>query len=179
MNADSCRLFWILALGLIALKSSGISEFKDIVGKKVGYIGHFGKVMVDDLAKQGAWSPIAWRHPFDPCRQARCWLRVIGDLFLSHRHIRYIAIWAMSRTHNEPKILALTCHKLCCVFRTMLVASAKPLHYSHYKNMSSWHPPESRTWLPLVRNDVSVIRHSVIDTEREGCFVVLADMVSK
>lgn len=43
--------------GLIALKSSGISEFKDIVGKKVGYIGHFGKVMVDDLAKQAGIDP--------------------------------------------------------------------------------------------------------------------------
>lgn len=36
--------------GLIALKSSGISCFKDIVGRKVGYIGEFGKKIVDDLA---------------------------------------------------------------------------------------------------------------------------------
>lgn len=39
-------------LGLIFKESSGIKEFKDIVGKRVGYIGHFGKVMIDDLARQ-------------------------------------------------------------------------------------------------------------------------------
>jgi ABC-type nitrate/sulfonate/bicarbonate transport system substrate-binding protein len=37
--------------GLIALKSSGIQSFKDIVGKRVGYIGEFGKKIIDDLAK--------------------------------------------------------------------------------------------------------------------------------
>jgi len=38
--------------GLIHKKSAGIEQFSDIIGKKVGYIGHFGKVMIDDLAKQ-------------------------------------------------------------------------------------------------------------------------------
>ncbi|MBS0289557.1 MAG: ABC transporter substrate-binding protein [Proteobacteria bacterium] len=37
--------------GLIALKSSGIRTFQDIVGKRVGYIGEFGKLMIEDLAK--------------------------------------------------------------------------------------------------------------------------------
>ena len=37
--------------GLIALKSSGIRQFQDIVGKRVGYIGEFGKIIVQDLAK--------------------------------------------------------------------------------------------------------------------------------
>ncbi|STX40467.1 thiamine biosynthesis protein NMT-1 [Legionella donaldsonii] len=37
--------------GLIALKSSGIQTFHDIVGKRVGYIGEFGKKIIDDLAK--------------------------------------------------------------------------------------------------------------------------------
>ena len=38
--------------GLIHKKSANINRFEDIVGKKVGYIGHFGKVMIDDLARQ-------------------------------------------------------------------------------------------------------------------------------
>lgn len=46
--------------GLISLKSSGINEFKDIVGKKVGYIGHFGKVMIDDLARQSGIDPSSY-----------------------------------------------------------------------------------------------------------------------
>ncbi|MEE9452719.1 MAG: ABC transporter substrate-binding protein [Gammaproteobacteria bacterium] len=40
------------ATGLIFLKSSNIKSFDDIRGKKVGYVGEFGKVMIDDLAKQ-------------------------------------------------------------------------------------------------------------------------------
>lgn len=36
--------------GLIALKSSGIKTFADIAGKRVGYIGEFGKTIIDDLA---------------------------------------------------------------------------------------------------------------------------------
>ena len=37
--------------GLLALKSSGINSFHDIVGKRVGYIGEFGKKIIDDLAQ--------------------------------------------------------------------------------------------------------------------------------
>lgn len=37
--------------GLIALKSSGIQSFHDIVGKRVGYIGEFGKQIIDNLAQ--------------------------------------------------------------------------------------------------------------------------------
>lgn len=37
--------------GLISLKSSGIHSFQDIVGKRVGYIGEFGKKIIDDLAR--------------------------------------------------------------------------------------------------------------------------------
>ncbi|WED43765.1 ABC transporter substrate-binding protein [Legionella cardiaca] len=43
--------------GLIALKSSGISSFHDIVGKRVGYIGEFGKKIIDDLAKLAGIDP--------------------------------------------------------------------------------------------------------------------------
>jgi|GEM_PF-750860 len=36
--------------GLIFLKSSGIKGFADIRGKRIGYIGHFGRIIIDDLA---------------------------------------------------------------------------------------------------------------------------------
>lgn len=36
--------------GLVALKSSGIRTFHDIVNKRVGYIGEFGKKIIDNLA---------------------------------------------------------------------------------------------------------------------------------
>lgn len=36
--------------GLLALKSSRINSFQDIVGKRVGYIGEFGKKIIDNLA---------------------------------------------------------------------------------------------------------------------------------
>lgn len=37
--------------GLI-FKKGTMTKFQDIVGKKIGYIGHFGKVMIEDLANQ-------------------------------------------------------------------------------------------------------------------------------
>ncbi len=37
--------------GLLALKSSGIQKFQDIQGKRIGYVGEFGKKIVDDLAR--------------------------------------------------------------------------------------------------------------------------------
>lgn len=43
--------------GLICLKSSGIRTFSDIVGKRVGYIGEFGKLMIEDLAKLAGIDP--------------------------------------------------------------------------------------------------------------------------
>lgn len=43
--------------GLISLKSSGIKTFQDIVGKRVGYIGEFGKKIIDDLASLAGIDP--------------------------------------------------------------------------------------------------------------------------
>jgi ABC-type nitrate/sulfonate/bicarbonate transport system substrate-binding protein len=47
--------------GLIALKSSGIRSFHDIVGKRVGYIGEFGKKIIDDLAKLAGIDPESYQ----------------------------------------------------------------------------------------------------------------------
>jgi len=38
--------------GLIFKKSMKIEGIEDLRGKKIGYIGHFGKIMVDDLMRQ-------------------------------------------------------------------------------------------------------------------------------
>jgi len=42
--------------GIISKKSANINTFTDIIGKRIGYIGHFGKVMIDDLAQQAGIS---------------------------------------------------------------------------------------------------------------------------
>jgi len=42
--------------GLIFSKKSSITSFNDIVGKRLGYVGEFGKVMIDDLAKRAGIS---------------------------------------------------------------------------------------------------------------------------
>jgi ABC-type nitrate/sulfonate/bicarbonate transport system substrate-binding protein len=47
--------------GLIALKSSGIKSFHDIVGKRVGYIGEFGKKIIDDLAALAGIEPNSYQ----------------------------------------------------------------------------------------------------------------------
>lgn len=46
--------------GLIALKSSGITCFQDIVGRRVGYIGEFGKKIIDDLAMYAGIDPASY-----------------------------------------------------------------------------------------------------------------------
>ena len=38
--------------GLIFKKSMKIEGIEDLRGKNIGYIGHFGKIMVDDLMRQ-------------------------------------------------------------------------------------------------------------------------------
>lgn len=47
--------------GLIALKSSGIQKFQDIVGKRVGYIGEFGKKIIDNLALHAGIEPSSYQ----------------------------------------------------------------------------------------------------------------------
>lgn len=47
--------------GLIALKSSGIRTFQNIVGKRVGYIGEFGKKIIDDLATLAGIDPLSYQ----------------------------------------------------------------------------------------------------------------------
>lgn len=46
--------------GLLALESSGIRTFHDIQGKRIGYIGEFGKRMIDDLAKLAGIDPTSY-----------------------------------------------------------------------------------------------------------------------
>jgi ABC-type nitrate/sulfonate/bicarbonate transport system substrate-binding protein len=46
--------------GLLSLKSSGIHTFQDIVGKKIGYIGEFGKKIIDDLARLAGIEPASY-----------------------------------------------------------------------------------------------------------------------
>jgi ABC-type nitrate/sulfonate/bicarbonate transport system substrate-binding protein len=43
--------------GLLTLESSGIRKFHDIVGKRIGYVGEFGKRIIDDLAKLAGMDP--------------------------------------------------------------------------------------------------------------------------
>ncbi len=43
--------------GLLTLESSGIRAFHDIVGKRIGYVGEFGKRIIDDLAKLAGIDP--------------------------------------------------------------------------------------------------------------------------
>jgi ABC-type nitrate/sulfonate/bicarbonate transport system substrate-binding protein len=38
--------------GLLYLKSTGIQAFHDLRGKRIGYVGHFGKIMIDDLFRR-------------------------------------------------------------------------------------------------------------------------------
>ena len=47
--------------GLIALKNSGITCFQDIVGKRIGYVGEFGKKIIDDLAQLAGLSPLSYQ----------------------------------------------------------------------------------------------------------------------
>lgn len=43
--------------GLIFLRSIGIKGFDDIRGKRIGYIGRFGKIIIDDLARRAGIEP--------------------------------------------------------------------------------------------------------------------------
>ncbi|EPX70872.1 no message in thiamine Nmt1 [Schizosaccharomyces octosporus yFS286] len=43
--------------GLITLKGNGIKDFKDIKNKRIGYVGEFGKIQLDDLCSKFGLSP--------------------------------------------------------------------------------------------------------------------------
>ncbi len=43
--------------GLLFLQESGIKEFKDLKGKRIGFVGEFGKIIFDDLAKRAGIAP--------------------------------------------------------------------------------------------------------------------------
>lgn len=46
--------------GLLTLETSGIRTFHDIVGKRIGYIGEFGKRIIDDLARLAGIDPFSY-----------------------------------------------------------------------------------------------------------------------
>lgn len=46
--------------GLISFKKAGIKEFADIAGKRIGYIGEFGKYIIDNLAQHAGLAPTSY-----------------------------------------------------------------------------------------------------------------------
>ncbi|CAN6660371.1 4-amino-5-hydroxymethyl-2-methylpyrimidine phosphate synthase Thi13p [Trichomonascus vanleenenianus] len=43
--------------GILYLKGSGITDFQSLKGKRIGYVGEFGKIQVDELTKHHGMTP--------------------------------------------------------------------------------------------------------------------------
>merc|ERR1712230_245154 len=73
--------------GVVYLKSSGITpDFRTLKGKKIGYVGEFGKIQIDELTSHYGMArsagPSEVRRPDAPDRRA-CRARMLLLLFHS------------------------------------------------------------------------------------------------
>lgn len=116
--------------GLIYLKGNGVTEdFRSLKGKRIGYVGEFGKIQIDELTKHYGMST-------DDYTAVRCGMNVTkaiirGDIDagigLENVQMVELADWLASQNRSRDDVQMLRIDELaelgCCCFCSILYIS--------------------------------------------------------
>lgn len=100
--------------GLISLKSSGIHTFQDIVGKRIGYIGEFGKKIVDDLARLAGIDQRSYQTVRVGMNVTDAILRGVIDAGIGFTHFQLVELEALGGDAQILRIDQLAGLGCCC-----------------------------------------------------------------
>ncbi|WWC58910.1 uncharacterized protein I303_101455 [Kwoniella dejecticola CBS 10117] len=112
--------------GLIYLKESGISRFEDIKGRKIGYVGHFGLIQLNELTQYFGLTP-------NDFTAVRCGMNITQaikegtiDAGIGLENVQMVELeeWMKSQGKNPDDVKMLRIDELaelgCCCFCSIL-----------------------------------------------------------
>lgn len=118
--------------GLVYLKSSGIERFEDIKGRKIGYVGEFGKVQLDELTQHFGLTP-------NDYTAVRCGMNVSKaikkgeiDAGIGLENVQMVELeeWLKEQNRDPAEVQMLRIDELaelgCCCFCSILYIANEP-----------------------------------------------------
>ncbi|KAI5460969.1 NMT1 protein [Mariannaea sp. PMI_226] len=136
--------------GVIYLKSSGITpDFRTLKGKRIGYVGEFGKIQIDELTSHYGMTP-------DDYTAVRCGMNVSRaimngeiDAGIGLENVQMVELesWLSSQGRPKTDVQMLRIDELaelgCCCFCTIL--------YIGNEKFLREHPSETKAFLRAVK----------------------------
>lgn len=105
--------------GLISVKEKNIHTVPDLIGKRIGYVGEFGKIMVDQLAQQANISPHEYETQRIGMNAAHAILTDKVDCAIGLSCFQQIEIEAAGHACHMLRIDRLA-HLGCCCFCSIM-----------------------------------------------------------
>jgi ABC-type nitrate/sulfonate/bicarbonate transport system substrate-binding protein len=115
--------------GLLTLESSGIRTFQDIIGKRIGYIGEFGKRIIDDLARLAGIDPKSYES-------VRVGMNVVDAIgrnkidagigFINFQQVELEALYGKALMLRLDQLAGLGC---CCFCSIQYIVPDPMLHH--------------------------------------------------
>ncbi|MBS0621903.1 MAG: ABC transporter substrate-binding protein [Verrucomicrobia bacterium] len=104
--------------GLLTLESSGIKNFSDIAGKRIGYIGEFGKKIIDDLAQLAGIDQASYTSVRVGMNVVDAIGRQVVDAgigFINFQQVELEALYGKSRLLRLDQLAGLGCCCFCSI----------------------------------------------------------------
>jgi ABC-type nitrate/sulfonate/bicarbonate transport system substrate-binding protein len=108
--------------GLISLKKAGIQEFTDIEGKRLGYIGEFGKYIIDNLAHHAGISPTSYETIRVGMHMVDAIQRGVIDAGIGFSNFHQVELEAMGEEATILRIDQLAGLGCCCFCSIQIIA---------------------------------------------------------
>lgn len=113
--------------GLISKPEAKISTFEDLKGKRVGYIGHFGKIIVDDLFAQGGLKPTDYKAVRVGMHLIEALKQDVVDTGIGFVNFQKVECEHLFNGANFLRIDELAGLGCCCFCSVMLIGNAKKI----------------------------------------------------
>lgn len=113
--------------GVVYLKSSGITEdFKTLKGKRIGYVGEFGKIQIDELTKYYGMTPADYTAVRCGMNVSKAIIEGTIDAGIGLENVQMVELeeWLASQGRPRDDVQMLRIDKLaelgCCCFCSIL-----------------------------------------------------------
>lgn len=123
--------------GVVYLESSGIKSFNDLRGKRIGYVGEFGKIQIDELAAHFGMSTSDYTAVRVGMNVADAIKRGDIDAGIGLENIQMVELeeWCKETGRSPDEVKMLRIDELaqlgCCCFCSILYIANKPFIEKH------------------------------------------------
>lgn len=123
--------------GVVYLESSGIKDFQSLRGKRIGYVGEFGKIQIDELAAHFGMLPSDYTAVRVGMNVADAIKRGDIDAGIGLENVQMVELeeWCKETGRSPSEVKMLRIDELaelgCCCFCSILYIANKPFLEAH------------------------------------------------